>query len=1062
MMKFSWPIRALLAALSGAFLAAPAAAWPVRGAAPLSYFNGGGIQINTNIASYYTGMHQYMNHLSAGGVIEIVSSIHGTITGKAAWDAVGASGQPYFDPATGELNVPVQTDVTAYRRGVFQPPSKSNRVPNGIYGPPNVGISGPQGKWWLGQVWNFEWTGTLSTAGTKFSTGGDPGTGGAVGYGTPGGCGSNCVTVTFGDTTDPTNFAPGFVIDASNRNDPPRYANFYQSQYVTQARSADLATRLINPDWLAQWGVAGKSGVGKIRFMDEVSANNNAATDFSQLAEHTFSSFSQQNSFSGGNLGNVYPVGYNGDYGPKGGIGPQTVCVVANKLGASPHWTFPYAFTTAAAFQTGQAFDGCLNAGLPLDAEYCNEIWNFGAGFACYRYNRRQPYPPIGPSAPYQQAVTITSITPGNPTTINVASNPYANLTNVAFSIPGLNTIATALDAGSTNAQGPFAVGGSTGTSFTVPVNTTGLSYTSGGTVYLVDGGATTHGGYRAAVLMNQLYSAYGPSKRSRWRGILGGQLTGTAEALQAAITGAMFFINNESSGSGPCAPRLCLSDLFDEGQLAPYAGNSAYNGIAITALNQSATPTATAPGHTFTNGQTIRLYATTGMTQINNLPATVSGVSGNNFNINIDTSTFTAWAAGNGNFAIDNALPKAADDSIALNISTPGTYPTKYSYFAEQMSDATINGTSVSNPSFGYVVGSSGNYRSFASCGSSCIPGIMLANALVAKRYGLKFGEYEAAKWSTYIETNGQTNLRTTGNSAIEQLFDFVSNWQYDAGTATKGPADIETAHIAAGQAAGVAFPSIYSNVGPGPNTFNATRYFGDAPAGIQRMYTQNAAGPYVEPYTPPAWTVYYPGNQNRKYTAGSCNPCTDTLTTVEYGPGATRVHMTVAFTGGTVPSVTCDGVTPASPVATSTSGGRSVWIYNMAVGAGSNPRTCSITSTANFQDREFYVFTTTGLQSNTPVATQPGNPASSFTLNYTGGDLIVAASACSVASGPYAGTSGMSTPTAANPIGTILASDSDSAHNAMFALMFAPFSSPLFSLAPGCNQAVAAAVYR
>lgn len=1030
----------------------------VRGSVPANSFNGGGIQINVGgFSSYYTGQHWQLNWWSSGDTMRLVSSTNGTLIGKAAWDATGASGQPYFNSTTGELNIPVQSDVTSYGRGVFQPPTGANPVPNGIYGPPNVGFSGAQGKWWLGQVWNLEWTGTISTAGTKITNLGSFGTGGSPGFGTVGDCGTNCITVTFGDSGDPNNLSLLFVIDASNRSDPPRNIKFYPSQFVTQARSANLATSLINPDWLAQWG-----SVGKLRWMDANSTNINAITDFSQLAEYTYNSWAQVNSFAGTGSGKVFPSNYNNDFGPKGGIGPQTVCAVSNKMGAHSHYTMPYGFTTSAALSLGQAFSGCMNPGLIVEYEYCNEVFNTGNGFACYRYNRRQPYPPIGPSAPFQQALTINSITPGNPTTINVTSNPYSNGTNVAFSISNSDTIASVLDAGGTNVAGPFVVANSTGTSFTVAVNSTGLSYSSGGTAYLVDGAATTRGGYNAAKLMDQIYAAYGTADRARWKGILGGQLDNNATTLSNAITGAMFYITNESVGTGACAPQKCFQELFDKGVIAPYSGNSAYNGTPVQGVQTgTATPTVNATGHPFVNGQIVRFYTVSGMTQINNLTGTVSSAAANSFVVNINTTGFSSWVTADGNFVIDNALPKAAEDSIALNGSTPATYPTKYSYFAEQMSDATLNGTSVSNPSFGYTVASNFNYRSTAAC-SSCIPAIFTNNALLAKRYGLLLDEYEGAIFSTYSDTNGNY-IKVPGNSASAQLYDFFQNWQYDAGTATKGPADISAAHISAGQAVGVPFPSIYAEMGPGPGPFAATRYAGDTPAGVTRLFTQNALGPYVEPYTPPAYTATYAGNAtNRFFSNGSCSGCTDTLSTTVVGTAATRLLLLASITGGSISSATCDGATSVTLDASSNASGRTAAIYNITVSAGTNVRNCSITTSgASFQNREFYVVKADGLLSGTPTATTSGNPSTTFPINYTGGNLLVTTSACG---GSYAATSGVSTPTAANPITQVLASDIDGGggHTAQFAMMYAPFTSPLFSVAPGCNQAVAGAVYR
>lgn len=306
------------------------------------------------------------------------------------------------------------------------------------------------------------------------------------------------------------------------------------------------------------------------------------------------------------------------------------------------------------------------------------------------------------------------------------------------------------------------------------------------------------------------------------------------------------------------------------------------------------------------------------------------------------------------------------------------------------------------------------------------------------------------------------QPNIKVSGNAATAQLYDFFQNWQYDAGTATHGPADIAAAHISAGQAAGISFPSIFDEVGPGPNPFAATRYIGDVPSSVSRMYVQNAAGPYVEPYSPPAWTAAYAGNSTNRYFSGSaCVGCTDTLTTAVIGTVATRVLVGVTLTGGSVTSVTCDGVTVTTPDATTLASGRTAAIYGISVGAGANVRTCSmVTSGANFQSREFYVTTVSGLLSNTPIATSSGNPASTFAMNYSGGALLMTASACS---GSYTATSGVATPTASNPVTSIVATDIDAAHGtAQFAMLSAPFSSPIFSVAPGCNQAAVAAVYR
>lgn len=1014
-----------------------------------SDFNGGGVHINRGFNGYFSGMNRWINIWQQGDPIVVNSSLNGAVQGAAAWNALGASGQTYFDSATGELNAPVQTDVTSYGRGLF---TKPGTVPNAK--------NGPSGDWWLGAVYNLEWDGSLSTATTKIFPTGSYGSGGSPGLGTIGGCGTNCVTVTFGNSaaSPVANLALYFTIDASNRSDPPRNIRFYPAQFQSQARSSDLATRLINPDWLAQWGAAGKAGIGKIRWMVELGEiNQNGMTDYSQLAESTFNTFAANALFCnpgycGGSNWTV-PPNTNLVYGPKGSVGPKTVCLVQNKVKAHAHYLFPWGANSTFGTQVAQEFDSCMGPNLVVDYEYCNEIWNTGgAAFKCYFYMNQQPWPPLGPSAPYQQALTITSITVGaSTTTINVDSNPYTNGQSVSFQINPADSIASVLNGL------VFSVGNASPTSFTVSANTSGKSYSSGGTAYK-SGSAILRGGYNAAVLMNQVYNAYGPAKRARWRGILGSQLGNTAITTDA-LTGAMFYVTNESTGAGPCAPNLCLQDLFDYVEVATYSANPAYNGIAIQNITQNTAAGSTAvaaANHTFTNGQKIRIYANTGMTQIDNATATVSNVGAGTFNIDIDTTGYSAWVShtqsssvGNGNFAIDNTLPKAIDDSIALNASSPATYPTKYSYFAEQMTDAILNGSSVSNPSFGYSVTDTFNFRSLADCGVSCIPGRLLSHARLAKAYGLTLNEYEGASFGTYLDTNCTGGCRniTSGGAGSNQLWDFMYNWQYDAGTALHGPADIVHAHVAAARAAGVGWPSIYNEEGQTAGPFYFTRYFGDVHPQVSAFYGYNAQGPYVEPKPARTWAATYAGNAtNRFFSSSGCASCTDTLSGLELGTSSARVFVLVTSTGTTgTPTVTCDTQVGGNPVVltqdvTSVAAGGIASIYSGQLSANaSSARTCTAQysgSGASGKFREYYAFVVTGLQS--------GSPTFTGSLSSSGGNITANSDSLVVVSANRPSydiqIDGYNTPSPSNPATTTEFLDYDGTTHAAGMGVFGP----------------------
>jgi hypothetical protein len=167
----------------------------------------------------------------------------------------------------------------------------------------------------------------------------------------------------------------------------------------------------------------------------------------------------------------------------------------------------------------------------------------------------------------------------------------------------------------------------------------------------------------------------------------------------------------------------------------------------------------------------------------------------------------------------------------------------------------------------------------------------------------------------------------------------------------------------------------------------------------------------------------------------------------------------MVVTLGGGTVTNAACGGVSTGTPDAVSTSAGLSTYIFSFSLGAAANPRTCTITTSgASFQFREFAVGSVVGLSSGL-VGTHSGNPAGTFALNYTKNRLIVTGSACST--GTYASTSGVSTPTAASPTTMTIASSVDAGGIFKFGMFTAPFSSSIFSVAPGCNSSAAAAMY-
>lgn len=413
--------------------------------------------------------------------------------GPNQWNAVPDAGGTYVSATTGQPTVPLPAEVTGWGRGLFT-------VPNGVAGVYNQSnaVFGPGGfPWWLGTTWTLSWTGQLSTvAGSPVGFSGTLGTGGSPGIVISGPVGSaTSATVTYGSTTGPGNFAIVFAIDSTNAANPPRNVKYYQTKYAAQVASSDPATANVNPDWIAAYG---HNGV--VRWMPEMGTNFNFMTDSSQLADLTYDSFvcgAFAMSGSGSNIGlQPVPTGYNATNGPKGCVAPSVICLAQNKIGAHAHYNIPTTASFQFATDIANQFNSCMNQGLQVKYEYCNEIWNFGSAFHCFYYLNGQAWPPLNPSNPLTgptgTPISIASITAGNPTTITCSPNcgsTIQNGYNVGISIPFSDTMGVKLN------NILFGVSGcitAPCTSFTVSANTTGLSYSSGGVIYL--GGAYQYG----------------------------------------------------------------------------------------------------------------------------------------------------------------------------------------------------------------------------------------------------------------------------------------------------------------------------------------------------------------------------------------------------------------------------------------------------------------------------------------------------------------------------------------------------------------------------------------
>lgn len=912
--------RAFLAAASAIALAialpSPAISW-THGTPAKS---NGGMLMGLAALSNFSGNNPFLNWWKTGSSINVSSTLNGVVTGQAAWNAAGTAspggGTAYFNPATGELNNPCPSDVTFISRGFFTPASTAF-----IAGQPSTTL-GPGGTpWWYGQVFKITWTGTSVPV--------IPGTANLGSGGTFVVDGAHAATLTLGTGTSIANVAINFPV--GNVNNPPQNIFVYQSQYAASV----TANQVFNPDWLAdvrQFGI--------LRFMDWVSVNTSGVSDISQLADNTYNTLCQSlgglGIFTGSISGTVLTA--------VGVIGQLAIGSVITGPGVAAN-------TVIASPGTGTGLDGTYNLSVSQTVASVAMVGLLSVG----SNGNCGPKSGIHPSLVCQLA---------NLTGCDVYYTVPVAITNAA-----MDAIAASFQANlNSNLKVYFEYGNENwnfglGETF---YYCNAQVYPGTGTT----GAPTSFAGYRAAQLWQRVNNIFGAGSRSRWRGCLGSQMANTA-VTTAGIAGANYWINNGAAGPA-------LTDLFNEVDVAPYFGNFE-GGVGITNITVGATPTVTTTASAasplpayYANGAVVRMFLSAGSMAgvLNNVDVTISnvqkGTTPNTFQINVAT-TGTAYAAGT-NYAANGLLFQMMDTSLSNHNSTPVTYPTQYTYFAQQMAKSILTGASDN----GYATGASANLT------SSGIPLQMAQHQLIAGVSGLDLRQYEGG--NTFL---GDANLSTNA-----QFLAYSINWIYD--TANGSPNSIAgcyQASFAAWSAAFSGYPAKYVEAGfVGP--FNGLRFYpGDEGNPTwAALVAQNALGPFVDP-TPPATGVYSYKGSNYFVGAG-----TNHSFSIDIGPAAADRLVIVGAAGQNVPTITSvvvNGVTLTQDVLFAPGG--FCGLYSGIVAAGSGLQNVTITYVGGaFLSRSAFVFTARGLLSNLVRATNSG-PSGNVTIAETKGALVI-----------------------------------------------------------------------
>lgn len=1001
---FSFLFALLLLSLGGAD-ARP------RGLGAIAVANNGGMLLNLANSSYFAGFSPILNWWPSGSAPVLVSTVNGTLTGKQIWDCPTSCSTPttYMDTTTGELITPVPSDVTSFERGFFATVVQ-----------PTVQYYGTSFGQFANQVWNVTWTGCASPT---LAIGGTLGTGGSL---VPG---SNSATITFG-SSGYNNVALRFTMTAPCRADPPKNVKIYQAEYAPSVAQG----KFWNPDY-----INAVKPFGMLRLMDVMHTNSSGISDSSQLAGLSYVYFglsfpaarSNASNISGGVLtvnswngtrpfqvgqriicigctgtitisslgtgtggngtynlsgagglsvsGQVtlgYPsVGQNGDGGPKGGWAPDVACSLANEANSNIEYPIPAAATDQFMTDVATSFKACLNPWLKVKFSYCNENWNAGGAFDCYRYMQ-------------------------------------------AF-----------------NSNTPAVV---------------------------------DYSGYRAAQLMEIAATVFGTTTwtdsntSSRWIGAIGAQAANPSVATSAKAGAAA------AIAAGPIPHTL--QQLFNQIDIAPYWGN--FNSIAsITGVSAAATPTVTV-ANSFTNGQIVKIWVNGGTmaSVLNGTYATVSSATSSNFVATpfsgsvVDTTGLTYGGTNNG--VADATIYRLADQSVALNGSTPATYPTIFSYFAQQTSKAILNG-SASDASYGTITITGGQNFAPAVAGVAT-PNSLLdffqQNALIAQKDGLALSQYEGGPTPAY--TLGTSIISSTANTGALDYLTQVDISLFDAGVvgdAVNTPANVYQTGFDQFDSVNGVRPSQYTDLtaqsafGPwGALRFLAVNGVGGDTSNLKwsKLLAKNALGPWVDP-TPPATGTLTRTVTDINFGAGGSTTLTCPITAASSGLAVLVISWTDPTK--TITSVNISGVGNMTQDANTLNSWGSA-IYSLPVTTGNYTATITWSGSAPF--RNCAAIMLTGLTSNAKLSASSGNPQKTTTMNVTKGSFIIAIAALSGA------ITFNTSSTAGTATGTVTQVDKQVPDGQAFGFAYwspgPSFSAAKFVVATNSANALAVATYK
>jgi hypothetical protein len=397
--------------------------------------------------SYGVGFSPVLNWWTTGSQTVLVSTVNGSLTGQEIANCPVSCATPttYID-TNGELVTPVPSDVTSISRIFFTPVSY-----------PQYQYEGTSFTNYANQQFDVTWTGCAApTVAPWFGVG----TGGTSSF-----PGNNTGTLNVG-SSNYSNIGLTFTMTTACRASPPKQINVFLHQHAARVAAGEFW----DPDWLAavrpfymlrlmdymytnQSGITDISQLADANYTAFAQGYFMARSDFGNsisgttltiggyngdslfgagfkivcagcpsglTIDHQLTGTTGQNgtyllTSSGGTVADtiylgVPPTGSGNKFGFKGGIHPSLACDLANKANVNIEYPIPAAATDQFVTDVATAFKSCLNPWLKVKVSYCNENWNSGAAFDCYRYVNAQTTPATGMAFAGYRAAQIAKI----------------------------------------------------------------------------------------------------------------------------------------------------------------------------------------------------------------------------------------------------------------------------------------------------------------------------------------------------------------------------------------------------------------------------------------------------------------------------------------------------------------------------------------------------------------------------------------------------------------------------------------------------------------------------